>query len=461
MTQVQSINDAALSRRLFPDLAEKLIVAAAVCQPGFYTSLRNELRPADFQLIRHIELWAACERVADAGNEVNVGTLALDLAEYGGPAGCDLAFLMDLDAAHVPVPNPAPYLAAIREAARHRRALTLLTKARAETELEGFRPERVRATLAELERLGDEPTGSSEIDRLPDVLDGAFHGIRWAIPGILPLAAVTTLISPGGHGKSTVSLAWGTDLALGGRDVLILDAENGADVVGERLQRLNLTQTPPRLKIWGGWNGTVPDPSDERIMAWARAHPEAVIVADPLIAFLARAGVDENEASAVRRWYDAGARLLAQAGAAVLISAHAGKAGPGYRGSSAILDATDVMFDLENINPGGDVHRLTLRAAKRRFPVDRYVSLEWDARQCEFVRRALTRIETNTEICERVLKANPGCGTRAFIEAAQKAGASFHAANQFLESGVTAGTVRRETAGRSHKHFWMGGNDES
>lgn len=452
-------DDHVQSARLFADIPERMLVAAAVCQPGFFQQVRADLEPADFTVQRHVEIWNTCSRVADAGCHPTLSSVGLELCESGFPAGCTLGYLADLQRDYLEISDPALWVNAIRRASRERQALALLSKLKAETDLEGYRSESVRACLEALAQLeGD--AGPEDLDALPDVLSVATQETRWVTPGEIALGAVTLWSSEGGTGKSTLALYRAIETAIqDNRDVLILDAENGATTIAERISRFNLSRTPDRLKVFGGWIGETPDPSDPRVLAWVTTKHDPLVIVDPLIAFLARAGLDENSAGDVRKWF-AGPRRLANANAAVLVLAHGLKNGSGYRGSTDIKNAVDALFDLENAMPGENLQRITLRAIKRRVPIDPFIALEWHMEECGFRRRELTRAETNAEVCERILKAHPGATKRAFIEAATKAGASWHSANQFLDSGAKSGTVRRESAGKGHQHFWIGAKDD-
>ena len=164
---------------------------------------------------------------------------------------------------------------------------------------------------------------------------------------MLYLGGVHTLTGPPDCGKTTLACWWMLRAIRDGGRVLFLDEEGGREIVTERFQalgarrgeRIGYIEFPSR-----SWND-----GDVAMLADILDERKPVVVAwDSSAAFLARAGLDENAAADVTRFY---ARVLAPAArlfrAAVLAIDHDTKGGEPSRyarGSGAKLAATDVAY---------------------------------------------------------------------------------------------------------------------
>lgn len=173
---------------------------------------------------------------------------------------------------------------------------------------------------------------------------------------MLYLGGVHTLSGPPDCGKTTVACWWMLqavrDPGCGG--VLFLDEEGGREIVVEKFQalgaergeRIGYIQFPSRT-----WNAgdvaMLNEILDER--------KPAIVAWDSSAAFLARAGLDENAAADVTRFY---AHVLTPAArlhnAAVLVIDHDTKNSEPSRyarGSGAKLAATDVAYKVAMVKP--------------------------------------------------------------------------------------------------------------
>jgi AAA domain len=171
---------------------------------------------------------------------------------------------------------------------------------------------------------------------------------------MLYAGGVHTLSGPPDCGKTTVACWWMLQAVRDGETVLFLDEEGGREIVVEKFQalgakvgeRIGYIQFPSRT-----WNAgdiaVLSDILDER--------KPALVVWDSSAAFLARAGLDENAAADVTRFYSQvltpAARLY---NAAVLVIDHDTKSSEPSRyarGSGAKLAATDVAYKITPLKP--------------------------------------------------------------------------------------------------------------
>lgn len=171
---------------------------------------------------------------------------------------------------------------------------------------------------------------------------------------LLYLGAVHTLSGPPDCGKTTLACWWMLQAVREGGSVLFLDEEGGREIVIEKFQalgaaageRIGYVEFPSR-----SWNAV-----DITVLAEVLAERRPSIVAwDSSAAFLARAGLDENAAADVTRFYS---HVLTPAArmhkAAVVVIDHDTKNSEPSRyarGSGAKLAATDVAYKISPVRP--------------------------------------------------------------------------------------------------------------
>ncbi|MGO8957300.1 MAG: AAA family ATPase [Streptosporangiaceae bacterium] len=174
---------------------------------------------------------------------------------------------------------------------------------------------------------------------------------------LLYTAGLHSLAGPPDCGKSTLGYMWTLQLIRAGERVIIFDEESGAEQVVEKMTALGAK--PPDLENvyyyqFPGrtWNNEDVAALADTLMIEPRP---ALVMWDSSAAFLARAGLDENAAADVTRFWS---RVLTpcarRAGIAVLIIDHDvknGEASRYARGSGAKLAATDVAYKLDALKP--------------------------------------------------------------------------------------------------------------
>jgi RecA-family ATPase len=185
------------------------------------------------------------------------------------------------------------------------------------------------------------------------VADVAAERVRWLWPGRIPLGKLTVLDGDPGVGKSTVTLTIAAKVSTGSpfpdgprpevADVILLSAEDEiGDTIRPRLEAagadLNRVFVLPDVRE----EGEPPRPPElpldlDRLEAMVKDRAAALVVIDPLMAFLSGA-IDAHRDQDVRRALASMAYMAARTGAAVVIVRHMNKSGgvnPLYRGGAA------------------------------------------------------------------------------------------------------------------------------
>jgi len=176
--------------------------------------------------------------------------------------------------------------------------------------------------------------------------------------GLLYRGGLHSLAGPPDCGKSTLLYLWALELLATGERVLLLDEESGREQVTEKLLALGATPellAPERL-IYQDFPGRTWDPADHQALAelLERTRP-ALVGLDSAGAFLAVAGLSENESEHVTGFYKAVLLHAARTwNTAVVVLDHQGKAdeaGRYARGSGAKLALVDVHLRVEAVVP--------------------------------------------------------------------------------------------------------------
>lgn len=166
---------------------------------------------------------------------------------------------------------------------------------------------------------------------------------------LLYRGAVHTLAGPPDCGKTTLACWWMLQAVREEGSVLFLDEEGGREIVTEKFQalgakrgeRIGYVQFPSR-----SWNAE----DVAMLSAVLDERKPAVVAWDSSAAFLSRAGLDENAAADVTRFYSTVLTLAARLhNAAVLVIDHDTKSSEPSRyarGSGAKLAAVDVAYKI-------------------------------------------------------------------------------------------------------------------
>lgn len=208
--------------------------------------------------------------------------------------------------------------------------------------------------------------------------------VPWLAEPVLVRGMVTMLAGREGQGKSMLALALGAAIGHGatvagikcepGR-VLVVDAENGEREAHRRVRALGVKSGALAYIEAEGFSLGADRAELEPILA--EQAPDLLV----LDSFRSLApGMDENDSGAVEAVLGPLRSLARRHGCAVLLLAHAGKAGYEYRGSTAIGAAVELGFTMsrEPADPEGRSRR-KLECWKCRVapePDGRWIALE-------------------------------------------------------------------------------------
>jgi hypothetical protein len=223
--------------------------------------------------------------------------------------------------------------------------------------------------------------------------------IPWRCEGLAADGFLTTITGRGGEGKSWLALTLACGVARGATaagisctkgKALLYDAENGPKLTIRRFRAAGVGADLHVQPVDAGGLRITTD------LAWFRKVIEEqradLVIFDSLRVL--SSGVKENDSDALEPLITALKQLARETGAAIILIHHRGKAeGSDYRGTSVILDQTDLLFTLGRVpgDPEGR-HRRKLATVKCRIdeePQPRWVAIQADrARGLVYVNEA-------------------------------------------------------------------------
>jgi hypothetical protein len=225
------------------------------------------------------------------------------------------------------------------------------------------------------------------------------EAIPWRCDNLAADGYLTVLAGRGGEGKSWMALALASGVARGkpaagidcrrGR-ALIFDAENGAKLITRRFRAAGVTADLDVQPVDAG--ALTIDKDLDWFRATIVAQGANLVVFDSLRVL--SSGAKESDGDVMEPLITALKQLARDTGAAVVLIHHRGKSElSDYRGSSVILDQTDMMFTLGRVqgDPEGRTRRkiTTIKCRIEEEPAPRWVAIEADrARGFVFINEA-------------------------------------------------------------------------
>ena len=399
-----------------------------------------------FSTEAHRRILRAMITLRERGEKIDRVTVASELERRGERESTGgLSYLVSLDDGLPQLPAIDSYLRLLADAAGRRR---ILWSCQHLSKRAACGSESLEDILASANELFTSTAAAGQacrsIEDVPSVVECGATAIEYIREPELPRGAVVGVTGDAGCGKSTLVTAWLRD-AWRDKGVagLVLDRENPAAVVADRLARLG-TADGPGLRLWGGWLSTeAPAPDAPIVSRWvASCDPHPVVVIDSLTAFLGAS--DQNDAGEMRAFLHR-CRRIADLGATVVVLHHCGKSesSADYRGSSDFPAALDVAFHLTSFPRDGKLDRLVLRPFKSRFGVAG--ELLYNYAGGRFVRGdEHDARDTVEDQLSAILRQHPGATTRQVDDLANRCGLGRSRARAWLADGVLSGSIRRD-----------------
>lgn len=329
-----------------PDI-ERAILGTVLYRPDAIAAATG-LTAADFHSPALGHIWAAMERLAAAGDLIDVNTVAVELGRDGLLDHCGgTRALVEILAAGGAPTAIGRYARIIVDDARCRRTATLAEQAKtaaASGDLDTA-AKLIAAATADLQ--SSTSTSAFTLEEVAAVTAGELPTL---VPTMLRRTDGAALLYPGlthslvgepGSGKSWCALVAATQVLAAGGSVLWLDYEGNRRITGERLRALNVHPEVVADRFRYTRPPAVGPLETVELAALAdRERPDLAVI-DGVARAIARQGGDEDRASDIVALHEAIVRPLTASGAAVVMVDHVTKAREGRgrwaRGSGAKL----------------------------------------------------------------------------------------------------------------------------
>jgi hypothetical protein len=191
--------------------------------------------------------------------------------------------------------------------------------------------------------------GLAEIDRANG------ESPELACRGMLYRGRVHSLAGEPDSGKTTLGYSWALETVRAGHLAVIFDQECGTDAAAARLRDLGATDAELDAVAYYPFPGRAWGPGNRAALAAEMTDVKpGLMLWDSVAEFMAAAGLDEDRAGDVTRFYSQVLRPCTASGAAVVILDHNAKQATGSRyarGSGAKLAGVDVAYRVEALTP--------------------------------------------------------------------------------------------------------------
>ena len=217
-----------------------------------------------------------------------------------------------------------------------------------------------------------------------------------------------SVAGPPDCGKSTLAMFWALRLMREGRTVLFLDEEGGQEIVAEKFLALGADPADLERMIYVPFPGRSWTEDDiASLLELAEDSSPSLLLVDSSAAFMARAGLDENSASDVTRfWSQVLTPIAREVKSAVLVLDHDTKSTEQSRyarGSGAKLAAIDVQMKVIIVRPftrdQGGLLRLMVSKDRRGW-MHRYWKVEMETGSGQII-PVFSHDEPDEELTER------------------------------------------------------------
>lgn len=193
-----------------------------------------------------------------------------------------------------------------------------------------------------------EPEGLQGRVLLGDLLRGGIEPTPQLIDGFLYEGRIHSVAGPPGAGKTLLALWAAIKIMKQGTPVLYIDAENGQNIIGERLRDLGADlDCIDELFHYHPTEIGIRHEDVAQLMGTVKRVRPALVIFDSMVDMLAVAGLKENENDDCIRWIKAVAEPIRDEGLTTLILDHVPKGGKGPRGGGAKMGGVDLQWGLE------------------------------------------------------------------------------------------------------------------
>lgn len=339
--------------------AEEAVIGGVLRNPTRFPEAEAILKPADFFIRRNGLIWNAFENLTARAEPIDRLTIEQELQKMGKfeeVGGRDYLFGVEDNCPlglHLPT-----YAQKVKEKAWRREVLSMLNETATQTFSDMKSHEDIANCLLEI---SEKATGNLQKNYV--VRDAAYmleplQPVKYLVEGLIYEKSITVLYGDGGTKKTWAGLylgacvasgnAWG-DLNTTKTKVLYIDEEIGNSEMHLRGQQCikgaTLANDPIDLKYISLAGFHLDNPQHEAILTnEILAQGVGLVIFDALADLMLG---DENSKQDTQPIFNALRRIVEKTGAAIVVIHHANKTG-GYRGTSVIRDAPDIMCKVES-----------------------------------------------------------------------------------------------------------------
>jgi hypothetical protein len=339
---------------------EQATLGDVLIDPPCFTSLRSILSPGDFYINRHGWIWQAFCNLVDRREAIDTLTVSNELQRLGQieEIGGD-AFITALLNATPTSLNSDSHARQVKADAIRRRSVEWANEIANKANDPGITIDRLLQRFAEI---AQEATGNNQ--QCYNVRTVAYAleprpPVKYLVDGLIQEKSITVLYGDGGVKKTWSSIFLGACVASGQTwgnfstektRVLFIDEENGESDMNIRVAMccrgaLAIPVDSVDLRYISLAAFHLDDPQSEATLTnEILAQTAGLVILDPLAAIMTG---DENTKQDTQPVFNALRRIAEKTGAAILVIHHANKTG-GFRGSSVVKDAPDVLIQAES-----------------------------------------------------------------------------------------------------------------
>lgn len=348
--------------------AEQAVLGDVLVDPHCFTALRYTLEPGDFYINRHTWIWQAFCNLGDRGEAIDVVTVSNELRRLGQleEVGGDAYITLLLNSTPSSL-NADSHAGQVKADAFRRRSVEWCNELVNKSNDGLVTIERLHQRWAEI---AQEATGTAQQSYSVRTVAYALEPRpprNFLVENLIHEKSIAVLFGDGGVKKTWSSIflgacvgsghAWG-EFATQKTRVLFIDEENGESEMAIRVAMccrgvlaIPVESVDFRYISLAAFH--LDDPHSEAVLT-----NEILIQQPGLVIFDALADLmngDENTKQDVQPVFNALRRIAEKTGAACLVIHHANKQG-GYRGTSVIKDAPDILIVAESDPESGFIN---------------------------------------------------------------------------------------------------------